>query len=88
MEKEGILKTKERSGDVVIISINWNHKLIKDFKPYPLENKENKETKASTKEEESSGQMIQIQELFKPTGKVIKVLVEELSKPYPLASQI
>jgi hypothetical protein len=79
MEKEGLVRTKDRSGDVVIMSVNWGHKLIQDFKPYPLEKKDNKEHKA-TAEEDGAGEMIQIQELFKPTGKVIKILLEELSK--------
>ena len=82
MEKEGLIKTKERSGDVVIMSVNWEHKLIKDFKPYPLEKKEQKEPKAAANEEVGAGQMIQIREIFKPTGKVIKTLLDLQSKPY------
>lgn len=82
MEKEGLVKTKDRSGDIVILSINWNHKLIKEFKPYPLEKKEEKT--AGKDEAEESTPMIQIQELFKPTGKVIKTLVELQKKSYYL----
>jgi translation initiation factor 2D len=81
MEKEGLVKTKDRGGETVILSINWNHKLITEFEPYRLDRKENK---SSNKELDSATQVptIQIQELFKPTGKVLKSILEAQSKSY------
>jgi translation initiation factor 2D len=80
MEKEGLVKTKDRSGETVILSVNWNHKLIKEFKPYELGKKEGK---TATKIDEQKV-TTQIQELYKPSGKVMRTLLEQQSKSYSL----
>src|SRR5271155_10842 len=76
MEKEGIIKTKDRSGETVITLINWNHKLIKEFKPYELGKKEDKTAAKS----DDAKVMTQIQEFYKASGKVLRGLLEQQSK--------
>ena len=82
MEKEGLVKTKDRGGETVILSINWNHKLLTEFEPYKVGRKEAE--KVSARETDSSNKpspSIQIQELFKPSGKPFKAILETQSKP-------
>jgi translation initiation factor 2D len=82
LEKEGVVKTKDRGGETVIMSINWNHKLITEFQPYRLSPKE--VSKPGPAENESSSgpknQMLQIRELYKPAGKALKSILEAQSK--------
>jgi translation initiation factor 2D len=83
MEKEGLIKTKDRGGEPVIQSINWDHKLIAEFQPYPLEQK--KIEKTGTKDTGSSGTstpMVQVRELYKATGKVLRSILESQRKSY------
>jgi translation initiation factor 2D len=88
MEKEGLVKTKDRGGEPVIISINWDHKFIAEFKPYRLDKKEgNKGTPGGDQSSNTSTSAIQIRELYKPSGKALKTILEALSKSYtPLQS--
>ena len=85
MEKEGLIKTKDRGGELVILSINWNHKLIVEFQPYPLERKEAEKTETTdTSSSALTTQTLQVRELFKPSGKVLRAILESQSKPYVL----
>ena len=78
LEKQGVVKTKDRGGDTVVLSINWEHKLITQFHPYDLATKQSdKALKQPTQETPS---VIKIQELYKPSGKTLKVILELLSK--------
>jgi translation initiation factor 2D len=82
LEKEGLVKTKDRGGETVVMSINWNHKLIAEFQPYHLSSKENVKT-AQVQNEDSSqmpSQQLQIKELYKPSGKVLRAILEAQSK--------
>jgi translation initiation factor 2D len=83
MDKEGIIKTKDRGGETVILSINWNHKLIMEFRPYsrsrkPVEHTESKDLGNSS----SFPQMVEVRELYKPTGKVLRSIIESQSHSY------
>jgi translation initiation factor 2D len=83
MEKEGLIKTKDRSGEPVIQAINWNHKLIMEFQPYPLEQK--KVEKTGAKDAGASGPstpMVQVRDLYKATGKVLRSILESQHKSY------
>jgi hypothetical protein len=81
MEKEGLMKTKDRSGEPVIQSINWNHKLITEFQPYPLEQKKVEKT---VKESSTTipTTMVQVRDLYKATGKVLRYILESQHKSY------
>lgn len=81
MEKEGLIKTKDRSGEPVIQSINWNHKLIIEFKPYPLEQKKVEKTvkEGSTM---TPTTMVQVRDVYKATGKVLRYILESQHKSY------
>jgi translation initiation factor 2D len=84
LEKEGLVKTKDRGGETVVMSINWNHKLIAEFQPYRLSSKENGKT-AQVENEDSSQTpppQLQIKELYKPSGKALKAILEAQSKSY------
>ena len=81
LEKEGIIKTKDRGGETIILSINWYHKLIAEFQPYtrprrPAEQTDTKSTGPGT----FTPQMVEIRELYKPTGKALRSILESLSK--------
>lgn len=81
LEKEGVIKTKDRGGETVILSINWTHKLITEFQPYYLGNKETDKSGARTVQTSTtSPYMIQVHELFKPSGNALKTILESLSK--------
>jgi translation initiation factor 2D len=80
LEKEGVIKTKDRGGETVVLSINWNHKLISEFEPYHISNKTT--DKSGTKKGHSltTSPQIQVHELFKPAGKALKAILESQSK--------
>lgn len=83
LEKEGIIKTKDRGGETIILSINWNHKFIAEFQPYarsrrPAEQAGTKDTAPVN----STPRMVEIRELYKPTGKVLRSILESQSKSY------
>jgi translation initiation factor 2D len=80
MEKEGLIKTKDRAGDIVIISINWNHKLISEFQPYEIGHKEVE--KPVSREDNPSTTQIQIHELYKPSSELLRTILESISKTY------
>ena len=80
LEKEGVVKTKDRAGETVILSINWNHKLITEFEPYRLGHQG--PAKSAKSDSVSSRSMIQVHDLYKPSGKAFKALLESISKPY------
>jgi translation initiation factor 2D len=80
LEKEGVVKTKDRAGETVILSINWNHKLITEFEPYGLGHQG--PAKSAKNDTVSSRSMITVHELYKPSGKAFKALLESISKPY------
>jgi len=80
LEKEGIVKTKDRGGETVIISINWNHKFITEFEPYDLGH--HGLAKSLNSDSESSRGMVQVHELYKPSGKAFKAILDTISKPY------
>jgi translation initiation factor 2D len=89
MDKEGLIKTKDRSGEPVIQSINWNHKLITEFQPYPLEQK--KVEKTGAKDAGASGPstpVVQVRDLYKATGKVLRSIVESQRKSYLSCSEV
>ena len=83
MEKEGIIKTKDRGGETIILSINWNHKLIAEFQPYAVSRRpaEEADTK-TTGPANSAPRVVEIRELYKPTGKVLRSILESQSKSY------
>lgn len=83
MDKDGIIRTKDRAGETVILSINWNHKLIKEFQPYSRSHKATEYTAPKNSGNVSSpAQMVELRELYKPTGKVLQALLETQSQPY------
>lgn len=86
LEKEGLIRTKDRGGETVILSIKWDHKLITGFEPYQLA----KETeKRQGKEEQPSApaiHTIQVKELFKPSGKALKAILDSQSKSLALTN--
>jgi len=79
LEKEGVVKTKDRGGDTVILSINWDSKLITEFQPYDLAKKQSEKAPKQTATLESSS-LVNIQELYRPSGKTLKILLELRSK--------
>ena len=81
LEKEGIVKTKDRAGETVIMSINWNHKLIAEFEPYRLDH--HGPAKSQKSDSAPSRSIIQVHDLYKPSGKAFKAILEAISKPYP-----
>jgi translation initiation factor 2D len=80
LEKEGVVKTKDRGGDTVVLSINWEHKLITGFHPYDLATKQS--DKAPKQPTQETPALIKVQELYKPSGKTLKLLLESLSKKF------
>jgi len=81
MEKEGVVKTKDRGGETVIMAINWSHKLINEFEAYDLDPKESDKATNDNGATQTTSQPAQIRELFKP-GKVLKNILESQAKPY------
>jgi hypothetical protein len=86
LEKEGLIRTKDRGGETVILSVKWDHKLITEFEPYQLA----KETQKRQEKEEQlstlSVHTIQVTELFKPSGKALKALLDSQSKSLALTN--
>jgi translation initiation factor 2D len=83
LEREGIVKTKDRGGETIILSIDWNHKLIAQFQPYTLSRRPAEQTDTkSTGPANSTPQMVEIRELYKPTGKVLRSILDSQSKSY------
>ena len=80
LEKEGLVKTKDRGGETVILSINWDHKLITGFEPYNLDHRVL--PKSAKDDSVSSRSMIQVEQLYKPSGKAFKAILEAISKSY------
>ena len=76
-----MIKTKDRGGETVILSINWTHKLITEFEPYPLGHKE-MDRVTDGHASIASSQMVQVQELYKPSGKAMKAILESVYKSY------
>jgi translation initiation factor 2D len=88
LEKEGVIKTKDRGGETVILSINWNHNLIVEFQPYHLGNKDAHNPGVRNGPSSTAPtHMMQVRELFKPHGKAFKALLESLSISYNLTLQ-
>ena len=88
LEKEGVIKTKDRGGETVVLSINWDHELIVDFQPYRLSSKEVSKPGSAKNDTESTNQTLQIRELYKPAGKALKAILEAQSKSYiPICRQ-
>jgi translation initiation factor 2D len=79
MEKEGIMKTKDRGGETVIMTINWSHKLINEFEAYDLDPRELDKGTNDTGTTPTVAQPAQLRELFKP-GKVLKNILESQAK--------
>ena len=80
LEKEGVVKTKDRGGETVILSIYWNHKLICEFEPYHIGNKETDKSRTKNGHSSTPSPQTQVQELFKPSGKALKAILESQSK--------
>jgi len=80
LEKEGVVKTKDRGGGTIILSINWNHKLITEFQPYHIDNKETDKSRTKDGNSSTTSPQMQVHELFKPAGKTLKAILESLSK--------
>ena len=80
LEKEGLVKTKDRGGETVILSINWDHKLITGFEPYSLNRQ--RPTKPGRDDAVPQRAMTQVHELYKPSGKAFKAVLEAISNPY------
>jgi translation initiation factor 2D len=82
LEKDGVIKTKDRGGETVILSINWNHNLISEFQPYNLGNRETDKSGETRSGQPSatSPYAVRVLELFKPSGKAFKAILEFLSK--------
>ena len=80
LEKEGVIKTKDRGGETVILSINWNHKLISEFEPYNISNKETDKSGIKNGHSLATPPQMQVHELFKPSGKALKAILESQSK--------
>jgi translation initiation factor 2D len=79
LEKEGVVKTKDRGGDTIVLSINWEHKLINEFQPYDLATKQSEKVSKQTIALDTNS-AIKIEDLYKPFGKTLKVLLELQSK--------
>jgi translation initiation factor 2D len=86
LEKEGLIRTKDRGGETVILSIKWDHKLITEFEPYQLAKEPQK---GQGKEDQHSAPFvhtIQVKELFKPSGKALKAILDSQSKSLALTN--
>lgn len=83
MEKEGVIRTKDRAGETIILSIDWNHKLITEFQPYSLSHKPTESTDSKVPKASSSvPPMVEVREFYKPTGKVLRAIIESQSQSY------
>jgi translation initiation factor 2D len=80
LEKEGVIKTKDRGGETIILSINWNHKFINEFEPYHITNKETDKSGTKNGHPSMTSPQMQVHELFKPSGKALKAILESQSK--------
>ena len=69
MDKDQILRIKQRSGEVVIYAVNWDADKIVKFKPYPL-HKPTKNVEAPSSSSNNINAPVKIVELFKPTSKL------------------
>ncbi|BDD59739.1 hypothetical protein MPDQ_002903 [Monascus purpureus] len=94
LDKEGLVKSKERNGqETVIMDVNFNHKRLEQFVPYKLPTKnavENagKPVTSSKKTPDidgdpSVGQTLTVQTLYRPTGKLTPTLFPALSSTDP-----
>ncbi|OLL22236.1 Translation machinery-associated protein 64 [Neolecta irregularis DAH-3] len=72
MSKEGFLTIRERGGEVVITSMNLSNPQVMQFELYdlPTVRKAKRDEETTTKK---TGEMIEIRQLWKPTGKVSAV---------------
>ncbi|KAK6497079.1 hypothetical protein TWF506_004561 [Arthrobotrys conoides] len=97
MDKEDILKIKERGGDVFVYAVNWDSTRLTNFTPYPIVTPKPKkkpvdESAAGPSSGPSSGSStaIKVVELYKPPAK-LNVLYEATgvpSKAFYTSSQV
>jgi len=74
MDKEALLKIKERSGEVVIYAVNWDADKISNFKPYPLPKPKKKASDGpSSAPTNNSNSTTKVLELFKPSSKLTPI---------------
>ncbi|KAF3941737.1 Ligatin [Dactylella cylindrospora] len=95
MDKENLLKIKDRGGDVVVYAVNWDCDKIRDFQPYPIikpkpKKKKAEEGAASSSANGASGGTAKVVELYKPSAKlgVIYDITDTSMKEFYTASQV
>ncbi|KAK6330506.1 hypothetical protein TWF696_003395 [Orbilia brochopaga] len=98
MDKENLLKIKERGGDVLVYAVNWDCDKITSFTPYPIDRpkkvsegkKPEASTSASSSGSGSSTATVKIRELYKPPVKaaVIYDVTDTPFKAFYSASQV
>ncbi|KAF3283129.1 hypothetical protein TWF970_001114 [Orbilia oligospora] len=97
MDKEDLLKIKERGGDVFVYAVNWDSPRLANFTPYPIVTPKPKkkpvdESTVGPSSSSSSGSStaIKVVELYKPPAK-LNVLYEAAgvsSKAFYTSSQV
>ncbi|KAF3310049.1 hypothetical protein TWF173_010161 [Orbilia oligospora] len=97
MDKEDLLKIKERGGDVFVYAVNWDSPRLANFTPYPIVTPKPKkkpvdESAAGPSSSSSSGSStaIKVVELYKPPAK-LNILYEAAgvsSKAFYTSSQV
>ncbi|KAJ6256532.1 hypothetical protein Dda_8394 [Drechslerella dactyloides] len=96
MDKDNLLKIKERGGDVLVYAVNWDCDMITSFTPYPIDRSkkvsEGKKPEASTSgsSSSSSAATVKIRELYKPPVKAAAIydITETPLKAFYNASQV
>ncbi|KAK6514475.1 hypothetical protein TWF281_004675 [Arthrobotrys megalospora] len=96
MDKEDLLKIKERGGDVVVYAVNWESNRIATFTPYPIvtprPKKKPVEESAAGPSSSSNGSStgIKVVELYKPPAKLNAIydVTSVSSKAFYTSSQV
>ncbi|KAF3924140.1 Ligatin [Arthrobotrys entomopaga] len=100
MDKEDLLKIKERGGDVLVYAVNWDCNKITNFQPYPISTPKPKKKKKTEEGSSSSSNggggagtasgTIKVVELYKPPAKVsiIYEATDTSTKSFYTAAQV
>ena len=94
LDKQRLVKSKDRSGqETVILDVDFDDRRVDEFVPYRLPSKnviENAGKSASNKKapttddhDPSVGQTITVQNLYRPTGKLVPTIFPALSTTHP-----
>ncbi|KAK6329873.1 hypothetical protein TWF718_003302 [Orbilia javanica] len=95
MDKDDLLKIKERGGDVFVYAVNWDSTRLANFTPYPISTPKPKkkpvdESAAGPSSSSGSSTAIKVVELYKAPAKLnaIYEVVDVSSRAFYTSSQV